>query len=367
MGIFLSFIACSIGLLLITILCICFLYANGYNLSVLNRGRYLLFQEILLISFHTECIYLIYYIPSEKTKLFFSIMFIISNAAFITTYFLFMYRLKTLNDIEFGKFPSGDYKRIYSRLGPKWNIKMTVISTMILCIPELIIYLFSSQKPIIDLLDLNSNNKIDQAQSLYYFSLSIFEFLVLTYVAYFVLKGKFRLTVKIEVFINWLLWLSFYSYRYILSQEFIYVFLSPLRNFALLILMINSLWVRIQTTKVPCPPLFDMSHLFIYENKIVYKVFHEFLEDFIDQEYLKCLELGVYINMQLLEGNQRHLNAIEKICEELKIFRGSKNDYFEVLDYVEKKNAYSFEIFQESPFYSKLKAELVDYSELFYL
>lgn len=361
----LNFLVPSAVSSLFSAFCIRFLIVNRYNLAIYNRGQYLLFQEIIVTTINTQISFCIGYATSEIDLRVLSYGFIVSHSAFFISYFLFMYRLITLNKIEFGKFQSLEYPKIYNRLTPIWNIKVTIITAFIISSPMIILFYFSRKHSVLQLINLQSSDRQEQVFAIYYFTVAFCEFFFYISTCAYVLFGKFRLTVKIEIFTNVLLWIFYFSCRFQMSGKISFIFLIPLRNFCILFLLIVSLTKRMHATKVPFPPLFGMSSMFLYENKIFYEQFYNFLENTHGEEFLKYLELGLYVNMYKFQGKQKYLKLIKSMCRDLEI-EFNKENFDEVLVEVTKKNESIFQAFEESGYYANLLIRLESYKGFVY-
>ena len=358
----------SIGYALFFSCCWYFLYTYQYDLNSFYRGRYLLYQELIIVAIHTEASILLAYKTKRETNIIASYIFLISHSAFFITYFLFLYRMIILNKIEFGKIQTSEYPSIYKKLIASWNIKITIVFTVITSVPSLtILALFYPDDDILYDLRFNSKNPETDAFFYYYYSISFLEYVSYCYLFYYAFRERFRLTIKIDLFLNLLIWAVYYSTITHISTPLHYLIFLPLRNVSLQMIIIISFFIRSKFVKIPDPPIYHEPYIFLYEHRVFYTMFHEYLETLEDKIYRDCLELGLHICMYRFQKKEQHLILINKSCEALELPIFDNSQFINTEIFIRNKIESTFSDFFNSIFYERLSDKLANHSRALYL
>ncbi|OMJ90552.1 hypothetical protein SteCoe_7045 [Stentor coeruleus] len=298
-----------------------YLLRNRYDLNALNRGWYLMMQEFFMVYIYCQCGLNLVYLQSEIIIVCSSVGFLISDYAYTVTYMLFVYRIVLLNKIEFGQIGTKDYSKAMKRLNNLWNIKISFGITFTLSTPAIIAYfLICDENSILENLNTPFEKTYKSIFAQVCFAITVFEYCL--YLALFirVLFGKFRITLKIEIFLNLLIWLLYSTLRPISLSPFSkYSFYVPLRTICLNAIIIISLHIRTFIKGVPYPPLLLSSSIFIYEHQKLYEYFSCYVNKLEDKSYSFALKLGLYISMFKLDNKTELIEQIEMQCLELGI------------------------------------------------
>ena len=345
-----------------------FLKKYQYDLNALYKGRYLLYQELIVSTVHTESSLLMCYPTSKDIRFAASCIFLISQATFFITYFLFLYRAILLNRLEFGTCESSDYPMIYAKLKKWWNIKVTIIFTLIESIPYVLIFvLYSPAEAQYEFFNLHSKNLVIKAGTYFYYSLSFLENICFCALFCYTLRLKFRLTIKIDLLLSILVWAAYIANRVTQHSVVNYSIFLPFRNLSLHMIVIISSRIRHRFVAIPDPPLYHEPYYFLYEHRIFYNTLHEFLETFEEKQYLECLELGLYINMYKFQNKQRYLCFINTVCERNKLPKLNDANFIDTEVFVQTKIESIFPDFFNSVFYERLSDALSTHSKAIYL
>ena len=297
-----------------------FFCAHRYDLNVLYRGQHLILQETICALIHSGCSLILINSTITQVDIIISFIFLISHFALAVCYFLLIYRIYILHRLEFGKLHSDEYENISKRLSVWENLKKSLMYTVIASFPGLFIYgYYLKNKTILDYISVYETTGYGFAFAIYYLLIAYLEYFCYLFLFVLILKNKFRLTVKIEICLNLLIWTLYYSTRYIISTAEVYGFLIILRNFSLTLTLIISLTIRSHLNRVPDPTSACFNSMYIYEHKLLYKFIYQFLEHHEANEHLYCLEIGLYINMHKLEKKKHLLKTIQKLCKKIKL------------------------------------------------
>ena len=349
--------------------CLYFLHKYRYDQNAFYKGRYLLYQEMVFSFIHTESSILISYQTTRNISIIASYAFIISHNAFYITYFLYLYRMIILNKIEFGKLHTSEYPKIHQNLKPSWSIKITIIFTLIISAPDVIIFaLYSSQDVVYKFLTFESEDPKIQAYTYYNYTIIFLEYLSYCWLYYYSIRARFRLTIKIDLFLNLLIWGVYYSCRFSVPLFINFSILLPLRNLCLNMSIIISFQIRNHFVKIPDPPIFFSDpYIFIYEHKMFYITLHEFLKTFDDKKYLDYLELGLYISMYRFQSQKHHLLLINTSCQRLGLPQFDDPLFIKTEICIKDSIEYIFADFFSSVYYGYLCAKLSAHSTALYL
>ena len=358
----------SIGYALFFTCCWYFLYKYRYDLNSFYKGRYLLYQELIIVAIHTESSILLAYTTTREINTIASYMFLISHYAFFITYFLFLYRMIILNKIEFGKIQTSEYPSIYKKLIVSWNIKITIVFTVITSVPSLtLLALFYPDDDTLYDLRFNSTNPETVAFICYFYSIQLLEYLSYCYLLYYAFKERFRLTIKIDLFLNLLIWTAYNSAVTQIHMHHHYSILLPLRNLSLQMIIIISFFIRSKFVRIPDPPLYNEPYIFLYEHRLFYTRLNEFLETLEDTTYRDCLELGMYISMYRFQRKEQHLILINNSCAKLELPLFDNALFINTEIFIKDKIESIFSDFFNSDFYQSLSESLSYHSNALYL
>lgn len=125
-------------------ICLIYFVRNRYDLNILYKSQYLMFQELLLIAIRLESKSLQFLPLSDLQIKAISCIYILADSTYFITFILLIYRTHLLNEIEFGRLPSNKYAKYMSRLKDKWNIIISIVFTLLIGIPIVILYLIGS-------------------------------------------------------------------------------------------------------------------------------------------------------------------------------------------------------------------------------
>lgn len=341
-------------------------YINRYDLNALNRSRYLMINQLVFLTIHTHCcITLVYLEMSHESKKIISMIFLVSHSGFFVVYFLFVYRIILLNDIEFGRLSSIQYTKILKRLSWKWNLKVSIVYILICSAILILLFdMFSDTDSITKAVDFGSKDTSHLIFAIIFFIIGYTEYLCFAYLFFKVLRGKFRYTLKIEVLLDLLIWTAYYTYRYINSEDDNYGFSMLVRNFSLCIILILTFTFRSSVCRIPFPPIERFSLLFIFENKTIYDSFYEYLCNFKDHRAVKILELGLYIAMYKFKPRKKLEKAIKFACSNIQGLEEQKTtlDDVEIIVFDELYN--SFNEFLNSDSFIELRLKSISVNRL---
>ena len=155
--------------------------------------------------------------------------------------------------------------------------------------------------------------------------------------------------------------------RFSTSLTALYSIFGPLRNLSLYMIILISFEIRSKLIKIPYPPLCTLPFIFLYEHKMLYKMFHEFTETISDKKYLLCLELGLYVNMYTLHHKKRHLVALNKLCKRLQLPEFGNPRFEQTEIFIEDSIDYISPSFFNSTFYQIYTDSALRNSECVYL
>lgn len=274
-----------------------------------------------MVYIYCQCGLNLVYLQSEIVIVCSSVGFLISDYAYTVTYMLFVYRIVLLNKIEFGQMGTKDYSKAMKRLSNLWNIKISFGITFALSTPAIIAYfLICDENSILESLDTPFEMTYKSIFAQVCFAIYIFEYCLYLGLFIRVLFGKFRITLKTEIFLNLLIWLLYSTLRSISPSPFIkFSFYVPLRTICLNSIIIISLHARTFFKRVPDPPLLSSSSIFIYEHQKLYEHFSRYVNKLEDKSFSLALELGLYISMFKLDNKPELIEQIELQCLELGI------------------------------------------------
>ena len=357
----------SIGYAIFFSCCCYFLHTYRYDLNAFYKGRYLLYQELLIITINTETSIILSYRTTREINKIASYAFLISHSAFFITYFLFVYRMIILNKIEFGKFRSGEYEDMFKKLKSSWNIKITIIFTVVVSSPSLTIFALYSNGHFLDCIKSSLTDPKLQAFYFYYYSIGFLEYFSYCYLFYYAIKEKFRLTIKIDLFMNLLIWSSYYTSIFTAPVFEHYSICLPLRSISLQMTIIVSFLIRKKFIKIPDPPLYHEPYIFLYEHRMLYTALHSFLETIDDKKYLSYLELGLYISMYRFQHKHYHLISINNSCIALGLPQFDDIQFINTEIFIKNQIESIFSDFFSSKFYQKLSDKLIYHSKALYL
>ncbi|OMJ74507.1 hypothetical protein SteCoe_25470 [Stentor coeruleus] len=338
-----------------------FYYINRYDLNALNRSRYLMINQLVFLVIHTHCcITLVYLDMPDMPKKIISFIFLISHSGFFVVYFLFVYRIILLNDIEFGRLNSSQYSKILNKLSWKWNFKISSIYIITCSVVLVLLFdIFSDTNSVVKAVSFGNKKPSQLIFALIFFSVGYAEYLCFAYLFYKVLRGKFRFTLKIEVFLDLLIWTAYYTYRFVNSEYDNYGFSMLLRNFSLCAILILTFTFRSRICKIPFPPVESFSLLFVFENKTIYDSFYEYLSNFKDHRAVKMLELGLYISMHKFKPKKKLEKAIGFACSNIQGLEGQRTNIDEVEIIVFDELYNSFKDFLSSEIFGELRMKSI--------
>ena len=290
-----------------------------------------------------------------------------THATFFITYFLILYRAILLNTLEFGKCRSTDYPKIYARLKTWWNIKVTIIFTITVSIPYLLIFaLYSSDDSAFEFFNIYSENTAVNVGTGYYYFIVCMECLCYCSLFCYTLQEIFRLTIRIDLFLNALIWAAYLSNRMIMPSFINYSIYLPLRNFSLHMIIIISSRIRNRFVKIPDPPLYHEPYVFLYEHRLFYNSLHEFMETFEDKMYLDCLDLGLYINIYRFQGKNRYLRLVNELCKKHGLLEFNNMNFLDTEIFIKENIESIFPMFFNSVYYQQLSDTLSAHSKAIY-
>ena len=180
------------------------------------------------------------------------------------------------------------------------HLKLSWLCSVILSFPEIFAYLYISygkKKSIIEVL--YSNEEI--ILNIIFLGMIIIQYGFFMHFSWIILTKRFRLTVKIEVFLIVSLTTCYLISISLAKNPESGSFLLILLFFSLNEIQLFSFIIRSNLLKIPDPPLVCFNSAFIYEHKLFYQHIHGFAKGLPDTNLLDLLELGIYINMYKAE------------------------------------------------------------------
>ena len=131
-----------------------------------------------------------------------------------------------------------------------------------------------------------------------------------------VLIGKYRVSIKIEVFINFIVWIMFYTCRFFFDLQMIYGFLLPIRSFCLTFILIVSINIRGHFAHSLDPPITYMHSMLVYENKILFEYFYKYIKSLGNEFNVNMLKLGLCMHIYSMKGREDILKHIKALCKQ---------------------------------------------------
>ena len=186
----------------------------------------------------------------------------------------------------------------------------------------------------------------------------------------YILREKYRLTIKFEVILYFMIWTMTNSFSvYFIFKlnicglnddvskifELIIKFLIPLRNIMLNIVLIVSLHIRSRLFTIPNPPSNYLTSIFLFENKQMFLSCYDFLLVFENSKYLSVLELGLYNNIYKINKKKKFLDIVRGLCRKNKIPEEFVENYEKIDEFVKKNVDEFFPYFKISSNYLKMQ------------
>ena len=351
------FFTLTFGFILFYIFSYYYLLKNRYDLNALYRSNYLMFQEFIVFGIWEQSIFFLAYYNSDILIEIMSCAYIITSNLFSVNYIILWYRLALLHKIEFGKIHSDQYLKWFTRLNSHWSLKLSWIISIIFSSSELFVYLNISHeksKSIIELLHNGDGFVLNLTVRI----IGLIEAMASLHCIWFVIMKKLRLTLKIEVFLVFVIATTNVISELVVEDSKAYSFLLILLGFSLNLILIISFTIRSNFSKIPDPPLVCFDSSFIYEHKLLYNHIYEFLQNLPDKHLLNSLELGIYINMYKEEKKESFLKIIKELCQRCDLPEYSFEFVDEIGEYIRTNNEYIFKCFCKSDYYERFKKSL---------
>lgn len=312
-----EFIIMSLFISILFCLNMFYFIRNRYDLNALYRGQYLMLQETIVMYTETQCCFIIMYSDSVIVWKIVSNIYLVCHFSYFITYLLFVYRLILLNKVEFGNLDTASFLKVPNKLRQYKTAKFILFFTIICSIPSCFIYTYYSGNKSVFVFANKPENKnkalIDLFLFIYYFVMGS-QFIAYTYLLLRVIHGKYRVTIKIEIICNYIVWALYFTCRFSMTTSQVFKLLLPIRNICLNVIIIISFKIRSHFNKAPDPPALNIGSMFIYENKLLYDFFHKYLSSHEDKKYVSLLELGLYINMHMIKPKNKYYLAIQNLC-----------------------------------------------------